>query len=84
MKYSSGLQFDHDYSPPLKGVMITEKGTLFLQCVNGTVMQVPIDKTRLPYRLITPIARIRGNGSGAIGDGSTGTDIPLNRIYRMR
>lgn len=71
--------FDEDFARPARGVYINATGTLFARDVKGTTMKFVVGSSSpLPYPLFgINLRRIVGDGSGNIGNGTTGTDIAL-------
>jgi hypothetical protein len=76
-----GITFDADLEPQtLRGVDIEASGKLFFVDLHGNADSRTFTSVSVPNRFVMQIKKIVGNGSGAIGDGVTGTDIPLVSI----
>lgn len=80
------LAFDEVLDPPLRGIDILEPGTLFIQDVAGnqTSYTFAVGSITGFVRLTLQIEKIIGDGAGGVGDGVTGTDIPLDKLRGLR
>ncbi len=65
----------------IKAIDVLAEGALFVVDIEGNatsyVFNVSTLNTLLPYRLELRVRSITGDGSGAVGNGTTGTDIAL-------
>ena len=70
---------------PLIGIIVDAPGNLFIVDIEGNEVSLTfndigtdgLSATPYPYRLDMMISKVVGDGSGGIGDGSSGTNIPL-------
>lgn len=80
--------YDTDYEKSIKAIDILGPGTLFVVDIEGNEANYPFAAfvaagggfTTFPYRLEARIKQIVGDGSGGIGNGVAGTDIPLANL----
>jgi len=73
-----GLAFDLDLGiRHLRGIDVLANGTLFVLDIHGNTVSYPFTGVTSFVRLPLQIKKIIGNGSGAIGDGVTGTNIAI-------
>jgi hypothetical protein len=73
--------YDSDYTEDVvRALDINAVGDLFVEDVEGNTVHYTFSAallSPLPYRLHLKIRKIIGDGAGAVGDGTTGTDIAL-------
>lgn len=87
----NALAYDADIRPTLRGVDVTAPGTLVVLDIYDRQaiyeFAIPADGVtagaHLPYRLELQIKRIVGDGAGAVGNGTTGTDIALANLIPL-
>lgn len=83
-----GNAYDANLSPSLRGLLINAPGTLVVEDINGEKATLtfaaqdptatgPTAHCEFPYCLKLQIRKIIGDGSGGVGNGTTGTDIAL-------
>lgn len=80
--------YDGTYDNSIKAIDVLGPGTLFFQDIEGKTVSYPFPAfvaaggafSVFPYRLKARIRKIVGDGSGNVGDGLTGTDIPLANL----
>lgn len=81
------LAYDVDMKSdrPLRGIDIFADGGLVVIDSEGTQVLYTITGVTggPPYRLILQIRNIVGNGSGAAGNGTTGTNIALANLVGL-
>lgn len=80
------IAFDVVLDPPLRGVDILGPGTIFFQDVAGnqTSYSFAVGSISGFVRLTMQIEMIIGDGEGGVGDGVTGTNIPLAQLRGLR
>lgn len=92
MRPSAGYAFDADLSTKangevtLRGLDIQAPGKLFFIDIDGNSANYDFSglTAGIPYRFIMQIKKIVGDGSGAAGNGTTGTDIALANLKPIR
>ncbi len=80
--------YDAPYDTTIKAIDILGPGTLFFVDIEDNQVDYPFPAfvaaggafTTFPYRLEARIRTILGDGAGNVGDGLTGTDIPLTNL----
>lgn len=80
--------YDSDYSEDVIAIDVLAEGVLFVVDQEGNTVSYPItafvaaggEFATFPFRLNLAIRSIVGDGSGAVGDGATGTDIALANL----
>lgn len=88
------LAFDANLEPTLRGLIIKAPGSLFIEDINGKTANFtfaasdptatgPTPSCDFPYKLCLQIRKIVGNGAGAAGNGSTGTNIALTNLVPL-
>lgn len=76
-----GIAFDAELEPQtLRGVDVEANGKMFFVDIHGNADTRTFAGITTPFRFVCQIRKIVGNGAGAIGDGVTGTNIPLASI----
>lgn len=74
------LAYDADLDPTLRGLDINAAGSVFVIDINGKAANITTVAGNLPYRWELQIKRIVGDGNGAIGNGTTGTNVALTAL----
>jgi hypothetical protein len=95
--YGKTVAYDADLSPTLSGLDVLAPGGLMIEDIYGTQKlytfaaqpavaggeSAAANVTSFPYRLEVQIRKIVGNGSGAAGNGTTGTNIALASLIPL-
>lgn len=74
------LAYDADLEPTLRGLDINAAGSVFVLDINGKAANITTVAGNLPYRWELQIKRIVGDGAGAVGNGTTGTNVALTAL----
>lgn len=88
------LAYDAELNPSLRGVIVKAPGTLVFRDVNGKLGSLtfaaadptatgPTPSCDFPARVDIQIGTIVGDGAGAVGNGTTGTDIALANLLPL-
>lgn len=77
------LSYDGVLRPTLRGLDIKAAGVLFVKDIEGSTVSYDYTALTVPQRLVLQIRTIIGNGSGAVGDGVTGTNIALANLVGL-
>ena len=90
------LAYDVDFTDSIKAidVLTADAGAgdvLVVEDIEGNTLKYPMKPfvaaggpyTCFPFRLNLRIRKIIGNGSGSVGDGSTGTNLALSELVAL-
>lgn len=83
-----GVAYDADLSPrTLNAIDVLAPGTLVVDDIEGNraiyTFAAPTGTTaysNFPHRVSLQIAKVVGNGSGAVGNGTTGTNLTFAQL----
>lgn len=75
----ASVAYDAEFATlPARAIDVEATGDLFLEDMEGNTLHWTIGASApLPFRIYVGFRKIIGDGSGSVGDGSTGTDIAL-------
>lgn len=79
---TASIAYDADIPGTPTGVIVNAAGGLVVTDIEGNQRLHTIPASALPWRLDLRFRQIKGNGSGAVGDGtlSGGTDVALANL----
>lgn len=77
------LAYDADLSPTLRGVDINAAGVLVVEDIWDKQAIYTTVAENLPYRVELQIKKIVGDGSGGVGNGTTGTSLALTALVPL-